>query len=198
MEDTLSFYQHYVTSGSVVSQFNVPAEHSWVTNGFGSLCAYLGSPFINNCNVDAAGNMLQLFYGTLKPRVFAVAENLHYFQQAPYGNIFLAGMFTTGYVYVPQFCVTNVCEVHVSFHGCLQSAEVVGDIFAKYNGLNDWAEANNFVVIYPQVVSSLVNPQGCWDFWGYTGSEFATKAGRQMALVYNMVTNVPYVNWGHS
>lgn len=196
VKDTQAFYEHYTTKGNITTKFNVPAEHSWVTNGFGNLCEYLGSPFINNCLVDAAGIMLETFLGQLKPRVDAVDGHFHIFQQGPYGDILFAGMLDFGYVYVPLYCEKNVCPVHVSFHGCLQSAEVVGDIFAKHNGINSWAESNNIVVIYPQILSVLDNPQGCWDFWGYSGLDFAYKTGRQMKIVHNMAQNVPYVNWG--
>ena len=31
------------------------------------------------------------------------------------------------------------------------------------------------------------NPNGCWDWWGYTGTAYATKAGAQMAAVHRML-----------
>jgi len=35
-----------------------------------------------------------------------------------------------------------------------------------------------------------VNPEGCWDWWGYTGADYATKLGIQIATVLNMVQAV--------
>jgi poly(3-hydroxybutyrate) depolymerase len=32
-----------------------------------------------------------------------------------------------------------------------------------------------------------VNPNGCWDWWGYTGSHFADKRGVQMRAIRNMI-----------
>ncbi len=28
-----------------------------------------------------------------------------------------------------------------------------------------------------------LNPQGCWDWWGYTGSDYATQNGLQIRAV---------------
>lgn len=66
-------------------------------------------------------------------------------------------------------------------------------------GLNEWAEANNIIVLYPQAVKTTLNPQGCFDWyllvfilnnwgrWGYTGVDYATYFGAQMATVKNMM-----------
>ena len=190
-----SFYQKYVTSGNIVTNYNTPAEHSWVTNTYGNSCAHLGEPYINNCNVDVSGIMLNQFYGTLKPRVSPVSANLVTFSQDTYGDISAACMSKTGYVYIPTGCQSTQCSVHVAFHGCQQSAEKVGKTFVEYNGLNDWAESNNIVIIYPQLTTNLHNPEGCWDFWGYTGSDYALKSGKQMSIVYAMSQKVPTVSW---
>lgn len=67
-----------------------------------------------------------------------------------------------------------VCNLHIAFHGCLQGKSVVGNVYAKNSGYNQVADLNNFIVIYPQVKSSIYggNPSGCWDWWGYTNSNF--------------------------
>ena len=33
----------------------------------------------------------------------------------------------------------------------------------------------------------LTNPNGCWDWWGYTGVAYPTKAGPQIAAVRAML-----------
>ena len=43
------------------------------------------------------------------------------------------------------------------------------------------------VVLYPQTHATWSNPNGCWDWWGYTGAVYATKAGVQMAAVHRML-----------
>lgn len=63
------------------------------------------------------------------------------------------------------------------------------DTYARHAGYNQWAEANNIVVVYPQAAHSYVfpsNPQGCYDWWGYTGSDYAFKSGKQMDVVHKI------------
>jgi poly(3-hydroxybutyrate) depolymerase len=31
--------------------------------------------------------------------------------------------------------------------------------------LNEWADTNNIIVLYPQAVPSYGNDYGCWDWW---------------------------------
>ena len=49
-----------------------------------------------------------------------------------------------------------------------------------------------------QVKHSLVNPLGCWDWWGYLGEalnlQYATKRASQMAAVARMVADVADIN----
>ncbi len=52
--------------------------------------------------------------------------------------------------------------MNVVFHGCKQTTADVGDAFYKHTGFNEWAEANNIVIVYPQAIANGVNPQGCW------------------------------------
>ena len=89
--------------------------------------------------------------------------------------------------YVPESCASGeACGLHVALHGCLQSTEYIGDAFAAGAGYNEWAEANRLLVLYPQVASSRIaplNPMGCWDWWGYTQGDYATKAGPQVKVI---------------
>jgi poly(3-hydroxybutyrate) depolymerase len=44
------------------------------------------------------------------------------------------------------------------------------------------------VLLFPQVAPHpLRNPIGCWDFWGYSGPDYATKQGAQMRAVIAML-----------
>ena len=82
----------------------------------------------------------------------------------------------TGRVYVPASCAEGAtCRVHVAFHGCQQSEALVGDAFTVGTGFNRWAETNGIVVLYPQAQDGPGNPNGCWDWWGYT--DRATRPG---------------------
>lgn len=81
------------------------------------------------------------------------------------------------------------CKVHVAIHGCGQSAQSVGDKFVTDTGYNEWADTNQLLILYPQVNKSVIpyNPSGCWDWWGYTGADYATKSSVQMTAILGMV-----------
>ena len=111
------------------------------------------------------------------------------FDQAPYDPA--GSLAPRGYLYVPRACRSaGPCRLHVAFHGCRQGTEFVGEAFVRDAGYNRWADLHDLVVLYPQVRSSWfwpLNPQGCWDWWGYTGDDYATRDGRQVAAVRAMV-----------
>ena len=96
------------------------------------------------------------------------------------------GLGDTGFIYVPTGCQDNPddCRVHMCFHGCVANVDLAGEYFLRYNGINEWAEANDIVVIYPQTNSksiSLLQEKGCWDYFGFYGQDYALKSGGQMA-----------------
>ena len=147
-----------------------PAGHAMVTEAAGNKeCSATRDPYINDCDYDAAGELLKHLLGPLKPP--ATAGPLREFDQ--------------GLVYVPGTCDRERCRVHVAFHGCRQSV----DRFARDAGYNRWAEANSLIVLYPRVEASWFpfNPRGCWDWWGYTGSAYHTKEGAQIRAVKAML-----------
>lgn len=168
-----------------------PFAHLFPTESTGSDCAESVSPFIGNCQFDAAGQMLTTLAGSLNEKGQAKAENLFSFNQQTLGKAQAKGLGNEGYVYIPTECQQGEqCQIHVSFHGCNQYADAVGNAYATQTGLNDWAETNNLVVLYPQTVASAMaplNPQGCWDWWGYTDENYATQEGIQIQAVTNMV-----------
>lgn len=196
---------------------SVEAEHSMPTNAWGNPCGFKGEPYINNCAYDAAGNILlhilnssALPKAALRPPVAAISSNIIQFPQRPFysGNNWKAtGLAQYGFAYVPRTCAemgdrlfgkqlgaqngsSAPCRLHVAYHGCLQSYHQVNSSYVKHAGYNEWAEANSILMLYPQTLASLVNPKGCWDWWGYTGSAFASNAGVQLATVRNMVHRV--------
>jgi poly(3-hydroxybutyrate) depolymerase len=67
----------------------------------------------------------------------------------------------------------------------------VGEEFVRYAGYNAWADTNNLIVLYPQVIKrfspSTWNPRGCWDWWGYTGLDYHTQSGAQIRAVKGMI-----------
>lgn len=46
---------------------------------------------------------------------------------------------------------------------------------------------NPALLIARAVLTRPASPEGCWDWWGYTGSNFAVKYAPQMTAIVNMV-----------
>jgi len=94
-----------------------------------------------------------------------------------------------GYVYVPQSCQQgSTCRVHVAFHGCEQTLADIDTDYVTKTGFNAWADSNDIIVLYPQAKKSQpANPKGCWDWWGYSGADYAFKSGVQMEAVKAML-----------
>lgn len=122
---------------------------------------------------DSVGEMLGHLLGKLNPPSEKAAGRL-----APFEGAFL---------YRPVACEKEACRIHVVFHGCGQA----GEAFARDAGYNRWADTNRLLVLYPQVKASWsplgFNPYGCWDWWGYTGAQYATREGAQVKAVKAML-----------
>ncbi|EGD77961.1 hypothetical protein PTSG_09595 [Salpingoeca rosetta] len=196
VEKTKAFYEHFVNSSSNIKMHDTfPAEHAWITSGYGEMCDFLGDPYINNCSFDAVGDFLNHLYdGKIKPSGSFNAKHLLRFEQAQYiesGNPEAISFGNAGFVYVPKQCASGTqCRLVVTFHGCNQDVDTIGEEFVIHNGLNEYAETNNLVILYPQVEKSAVipyNPKGCFDWWGYAGINFATKGGAQIRAVATMI-----------
>ena len=66
---------------------------------------------------------------------------------------------------------------------------LLGGKFPELANLDTYANTNNLVVLYPQAIASVIpyNPEGCWDWRGYDGPNFAVKSAPQMVTIVNMV-----------
>lgn len=182
------FYRAWAPGSRLRIVDDLPAGHGWPTDGEGVACGDTASPFINDCGYDAAGEMLAFFYGTLDAPDPARGslEQVDIGQLAGPGT----GIDRRAFLFMPDDCRSQAagCRLHIAFHGCRQGGEFLGDEFARRSGLNAWAATNRTVVLYPQVTASLTNPQGCWDWWGYTGPSYDLASGRQVAAVARMMT----------
>jgi poly(3-hydroxybutyrate) depolymerase len=167
-----------------------PAGHAMVTEDAGNACAATASPYINDCDYDAAGELLQHLLGALEAPAAKPAGRLLRFDQKPFGGASLS-MDDAAYVFIPKGCETGRCRIHVAFHGCRQGASLIGDRFAREAGYNRWADGNRLIVLYPQVIARYAwwsfNPRGCWDWWGYTGASYHTREGAQVRAVKAML-----------
>jgi poly(3-hydroxybutyrate) depolymerase len=192
MEKLREYYQAMgVPKDQVEVNFNMNAQHSMVTNYHGNSCSYLGSPYINNCDYDLAGAILQHIHGSLSPRGEMKERNLQSFDQRQFFGVNNSAIdfANTGYVYIPDACQRNeTCKLHIVFHGCKQNYDTIGADYVKNTGYNQWAESNNIVVLYPQTKSSILkNPNGCFDWWGYDDALYYSKKGLQISAVRRMV-----------
>lgn len=190
MDSLADYYEAFVTSGRVVYERKRPATgHTMPTTSHGVNCADTASPYLGRCNYDGAGAALRAIYGALEPPATTLSgETLELRQGDFIANPRAHSLAETGYAYVPKSCSDGErCRIHVAFHGCVQAAEKVGSAFYALAGYNEWADTNHIVVLYPQTVSKSGNPNGCWDWWGYDGADYATRTGSQMATVKRMV-----------
>jgi poly(3-hydroxybutyrate) depolymerase len=164
-------------------------------------CNSTSSPYIANCGYDGAKAVLSKFYGTLNARNNApAAGNYIEFDQTAF--ISNPGVAPTGWVYVPANCAGGAqCRLHVALHGCKQDYASIGDKFVKSTGYTRWADTNSIIVLFPQArvdntthataaSGTLPNGNGCWDWIGWYGSNFAQKAGVQAAALKAMVDQV--------
>ncbi len=200
VDATVSFFRQVGVEPDGLKYVNdLPAGHAVITTKYGNDCPANKAPYISHCTIDSggydqAGALLQHIYGPLNPRADTPNGELVVFDQRSYASVATA-MADTGFLYVPQACKAagSHCKVHVAIHGCLQSAESVGNQFYADTGYNNWADNNNMLVLYPQVNKSTVfpsNPQGCWDWWGYTGTGYASKSGSQLKAIMGMVSRL--------
>jgi len=201
----------YVGTGNFVAAANVRydkpsgAAHTFPTDfdsAGNNACGTAASPYISNCSFDGAGTMLQWIYGTLAPRNNGtLGGTLVQFDQGEFIGAG-KGMDTSGWAYVPAACAAGQpCKLHVALHGCQQNYATIGSKFISNTGYNRWADSNQLIVLYPQTVvdnsshataasGSLANPNGCFDWIGWYGTNFDQKAGVQMAAIKAMVDRI--------
>ena len=159
--------------------------HVYPTLANGGDCDKTAAPFIGRCDFDAAGEIFRNVVGVEDMPTAVPSGDLLRFDQAPFGGDDDALLDDVGYVYVPTQCRDRACGLHIVFHGCQQSAETIGTTFIDGSGYQRWADFSDVVLIYPQTRSSLMplNPKACWDWWGYSGDDYDSRSGVQIAWV---------------
>lgn len=169
---------------------NIAAGHGWPTIYTEQKCDETQAPFLNNCERDLVGEMIQWFFPTIKTNPMAMIEsNFMTFKQS-FKRQFEVSIASEGMIYIPQKCYTSSCSLHIALHGCRQSKLFIQDEFAKNSGLNQWAEAIGMVVLYPQTTAHQKNPQGCWDWFGYTDSNFNNRNGQQIQFLESLIRDI--------
>jgi len=203
MDDLSTYYRHYIPADRIFYKNDIGAEHAMPTDFFGNSCPTRADPFINSCNYDAAGQLLLWIYGSLHPKNTGQLGGsfINFDQREFIDQTSDHGMARDGWLYVPAACANQQsCKLHVVFHGCKQyetyrypsgsGLTTFGTTFVRNTGYNKWADTNNIIMFYPQATAYGPNPNGCWDWWGYDDTNYAVKAGRQMAAVKSMIDRI--------
>ena len=204
-DELAAYYRHFGTP--LTYRSTVPAGHAWVSPAGPVACGTTAAPFINTCSPDPLDDMLTTVLGGVKaPNTRALKGQVTTVDQDRYAapavvgagdptrtGAHAIGMGSTGYLYTPTSCAVSTCRLVVALHGCQQTAEQIGRTFVDRSYLNEYADTNGLVVLYPQARpdQTFGNPKGCWDWWGYLGAadgDYATKDGPQMRTIMNMVS----------
>ncbi len=201
-----TFYEAFIPAERVDLSIVEGAGHGMPALNAVNTCGASASPFINDCDFDSAGVILTHLYGNLTPpgeAADAAAGTLGAFDQ----TAFLIdagrehGIGDRGYLYVPETCADGAaCRLHVALHGCQQTLADIGETFVREAGYNRWADANGIVILYPQATAVTrrflgipipwPNPRGCWDWWGFTGDDYAVRAGVQPRVIKAMIDRI--------
>lgn len=185
------FYRRLgMAPGNLKIVSHLPAGHAFIVEDGAGACSRTEKPFIADCDYDQAGSLLSHIYGGLSPHADKAEGSFVVFDQAPFAASFGSEtqLAPEAVVYVPKACRDAPgCRIHVAFHGCAQSRKEIGEAFVRGAGFARWADTNRIVVLFPQIEAGSGNPQGCWDWWGYTGRDFLSRQAPQIAAVWRMV-----------
>jgi poly(3-hydroxybutyrate) depolymerase len=199
IDATEAYYTTLVDPRGIQRVELAQAGHTFPATGSGlQACDQTDTPFIGECGLDGARQMLEHLYGPFAAATAAVAPGaLQPFSQAEYAAAADAGSLAArGWLYVPAACsgsgAAGRCRLHVAFHGCKQGQSYVQDAFARRAGYLAAADAGSIVVLFPQIEPSYqpLNPNGCWDWWGYSGDAYATRLGPQIVAIKAMVDDL--------
>jgi pimeloyl-ACP methyl ester carboxylesterase len=195
------FFAHYNKAGT---QFRVQPGlgHGLPTPTHGVACATSASPYINRCGAEFVGEMLaSLQAGTEK--AIPGGGRLIVFNQSEFVPAWrrwgsMSSLSSRGYAFVPAACERDDarCRIHIALHGCHQGDAEIGEVFMRQSGYIEWGAAHATIMLFPQAQPSMpawfawwlpINPNGCWDWWGYTGTDYAVKTGVQIKAITAMV-----------
>ncbi|HEX7673711.1 MAG TPA: alpha/beta fold hydrolase [Bdellovibrio sp.] len=221
------FYSRLGVPSNSIKMVYSSGNHNFPTTRTDGIdCAEAKTPYIANCNLDIAGQILNHLLDRNLIRGEFKEENLYKVTQvnAP------RSVASYGYLYANTFCLKNpaACDLHVALHGCKMSdsfddnfqtayeAKVqlthvlsVQDYefsahkpqmgayrFAHDSGYGEYAEPvqNRIMIYFPQTQVTTDNfpgnPKGCWDWYGWTGANYATNQGQESSWLIEQMRKV--------
>lgn len=188
-DDLATYYRDF--GARVAYNSTSGAGHAWISPIGPNSCGSTSSPYVNRCGTtDPVREMLGHLFGQVNAAASTLSGRLVQFEQGRYvpgGDPAAVSMGREGFAYVPRTCDTGPCKLMVALHGCYQYFGLVGNALMDKGYLNEYADTNNMIVLYPQATTMTGNPRGCWDWWGYQSRQYALKNGPQMTAVVNMV-----------
>lgn len=196
---------------------SVPAGHSLLTaNPEDNALGDNKPPYLNRGPFVHAHAILQHIYPDSKaPALNPTGKLLRFDQRDFFDSNSAASMSEFGYVYIPQAVLDGAAaRVHIAIHGCKQGSAFVNYSFGNLDsqdqppygmryitstGYIEFADANNLIILFPQVTGSdssqTQNPDGCWDWWGYSSKtpgypDYFSKKALQIQAIHAMLTRL--------
>ena len=188
VEAAQRFYQAAGVPEGNVTLVEKEGGHAFLTETEGTACGLSKDPYVSNCDYDQARAILEWIYGApLADPSPSPTGKFITFDQSAFNDGVPNGLAAEGVVYVPQDCVDHRgCRLHIALHGCDQARETVGDAFIEKTGFAHYADSSRLVVLFPQIAASVVDPHGCWDWWGYSDIDYLSKDAPQIKAVWAM------------
>ena len=188
VEAAKRFYKEAGVPDASVTLVEREGGHAFLTETEGTACGLSKEPYLSDCDYDQARAVLEWVYGSpLADPSPGPSGKFIVFDQSQFSQGEANGLASEGVVYVPPACESAPgCRLHIALHGCEQARETVGDAFIKGSGFARYADTNRLVVLFPQVAGSVVNPHGCWDWWGYSDIDYLSKDAPQIAAIWAM------------
>jgi poly(3-hydroxybutyrate) depolymerase len=195
----------------------VPAGHAIITdNPEDSPLGTNQPPYINNGHFMQSHDILRHIYGDLNPPAERLSGRLVRFDQTEFfDGESRASMSPYAYAYVPKAVEEGAtARVHIALHGCKQGYNYINYVNGKLDvqggppyghryvtttGYNALADSNNFIVLYPQAQGQddgvTQNPDGCWDWWGYTSPnpdapDYYSRQAVQIRAIHRMLARL--------
>jgi poly(3-hydroxybutyrate) depolymerase len=195
MDALYQYYSNYTKTSNITYDNDTPAAHGWISPDGPNPCGSSYIPYVNDCSIDPEQTFLTMFYGELNAKnTGTLGGSYIQFSQDPFApgaSAKAATMDSTGWLYVPAACASGqACRLLIALHGCLQNQGIIQQQFVQKSGINEWADTNNIIVLYPQATWGASNPLACWDWWGYNSPDYALQSAPQMVAIMAMVSQI--------